>query len=148
MNRIWVGRSDEAMSFVASHIDVGAHVRDIQKVYVTLSPGAKAVLSMFMMTILHPFEDGNGRTMRALLVSLGIESASEFIAFLAVYSKFNQLEMVSAFNLLADGELRPVERFLEKAASFYEQLLVGGDAGLRYWLLNLVDGKVSGPLNA
>ncbi|WP_445328580.1 Fic family protein [Xanthomonas arboricola] len=147
MNRIWVGRPDDHLSFVASHIDVRSHVRELRSVYEALSFGGRAILAMYMMTILHPFEDGNGRTMRALLLSLGIEAENEFIAFIAIFSKFNQLSLVFAVNLLADGELQPVEQFLEKAASFYMGLLNGEEGGLRSWLLNLVDGKIAGLLN-
>lgn len=146
INRIWVGAADDPLSFVASQVDVEQHLRDVWKLYMRLDCLRRAVLLMYAMTVLHPFEDGNGRVMRAALVSLGIASKQDFVLFLAIYSKTEQSALVSGMSLLADNELAAMENFLERAMSDYTKLSKSNEEFIRNWVLNLEDWKVVDPL--
>lgn len=146
IDRVWVGGVGDPRTFIASRIDVQAHVRDLKKLHDGLHLQGRVLLLIFMMTMLHPFEDGNGRTMRALMLVLGASERCDFLSFLALYLKVRQGDMVLAVNLLADAQLNPMLDFMEKAREAYLELLRDGEGGLYQWAKALEDEKVAAEL--
>lgn len=142
IDRVWVGRSEDPRAFIASRIDVEAHIRDIKKHHDRLHVQGRIILLIYMMTMLHPFEDGNGRTMRALMLVLGLDSGSQYLSFLALYLKVSQSELVVAVNLLADSQLQPMLGFLERSHEVYLALARDGVSAVHEWAMALKDEKI------
>ncbi|MBA0311152.1 hypothetical protein B9Y85_03805 [Stenotrophomonas maltophilia] len=126
VNRIRVGSSGNPLSFVAAQVDVARIIREISPSYQSLETLQKAYFAVFIMSILHPFEDGNGRTMRMWLISLAASSESaevaEFVSFLALYVKFRQRDLVVAMDQLSEGFVSGVQEFHAAAVTFFEGL--------------------------
>jgi Fic family protein len=142
IDRVWVGRPGDAHAIIASRIDVEAHVKELKKLHDRLHLQGRVILLVFMMTMLHPFEDGNGRTMRALMLAMAAGAGSPFLSFLALYLKAAQQDMVVAVNLLADTQLSPMLEFLEKSREFYLNLICNGSGAVREWVTALQDEKL------
>lgn len=141
-DRIWVGRPGDPHAIIASRIDVEAHIKVLKKIHDRLNLQGRVMLVVFMMTMLHPFEDGNGRTMRALILAAAAGSGSQFLSFFALYLKVAQHDMVVAVNLLADTQVSPMQDFLERSYELYLNLTCNGVGPLHEWVKTLEDEKL------
>ncbi|WP_238380109.1 Fic family protein [Stenotrophomonas maltophilia] len=135
INRIRVGSAGNPLSFVAAQVDVARIIKEVSPAYDSLEIMQKAYFVAFIMSILHPFEDGNGRTMRMWLISLAASSETEevaaFLSFLALYVKFRQRDLVTAMDQLSDGLISGVENFHAEAVEFFECLFNKEEPGTR-----------------
>jgi len=135
MNRIRVGSTGNPLSFVAAQVDVARIIKEVSPAYDSLEVMQKAYFVLFIMSILHPFEDGNGRTMRMWLISLAASSEAKevaaFLSFLALYVKFRQRDLVIAMDQLSEGLISGVEDFHAGAVAFFEGLFNREEAGTR-----------------
>lgn len=142
IDRVWLGRPGEACAIIASRIDVEAHIKELKKVHDRLPFQGRVILLVYMMTVLHPFEDGNGRTMRALILAMAAERGSPFLSFFALYLKVAQRDMAVAVNLLADAQVGPMLEFLQKSLEFYLDLTCNGSDGAHDWARTVEDKKL------
>lgn len=142
VDRVWLGKPGDPHAIIASRIDVEAHVKEIKKLHDRLHLQGRVILLVFMMTMLHPFEDGNGRTMRALMLAVAAGAGSPFLSFFALYLKAAQQDMVVAVNILADTQLGPMLEFLEKSREFYLNLICNGSGAVHEWVRALQDEKL------
>ncbi|WP_088025542.1 Fic family protein [Stenotrophomonas maltophilia] len=118
--RIRVGSVQGALSFIATHADLEPQIKALMKVYAAGSTLLRAYFALFIMSILHPFEDGNGRVMRAWLLSLDPEGGG-FPSFLAVQVKLRQDALIVAMSMLADLNVGPLLRFHEESVESFEK---------------------------
>ncbi|WP_414495134.1 Fic family protein [Stenotrophomonas maltophilia] len=141
-DRVWVGKPGDPHAIIASRIDVEAHIKELKKLHDRLHLQGRIILLVFMMTMLHPFEDGNGRTMRALMLAMAAGAGGHFLSFFALYLKAAQQDMVLAVNLLADSQLGPMLELIEKSREFYSNLICNGSGAVLEWVRALEDEKL------
>lgn len=124
IGNVVVGGKTPSTAFVTSKIDVEKHLKECFPMFHRLSIEGRSALIIYVMSILHPFEDGNGRVMRALLTMLAAhgEPGSAHLLFLALYVKLRQREMVSAVQWLCDGSVREFTEFMAQAKRHFQSL--------------------------
>ncbi|MBH1802072.1 Fic family protein [Stenotrophomonas maltophilia] len=141
VGRIWVGPRDAPQSFVAAHIDVQSHLSRIIGATEKMAPIVRLYALLLTVNIIHPFEDGNGRLMRAIAFVFSIHYHCDFFAFLAIYIKVMQREFVHAIELAADGAPSALEEFNCAALELFERLRVN-PGGLEEWGRGVLLGRI------
>ncbi|WP_142807649.1 Fic family protein [Stenotrophomonas maltophilia] len=141
VRRIWVGASDAPHSFVAAHIDVESHLSRVCGAVAGMGPVTRLYALLMAINILHPFEDGNGRLMRAMAFAFSIQYRCDFFAFLAIHIKLMQQDFVYAMEMAADGVHGAVQEFHFAALDTFERL-GGAQGGLDGWARGVVLGRL------
>jgi len=119
-----VGQKVPETAFVSARINVEKHLKECAPWFHRQSTQVRVAFVMYVMSILHPFEDGNGRVMRALITMLAVEGdrGSAQICFLAVYTKLRQREFVSAVQWLSEGSIGQLEEFFRQAVGDFQRM--------------------------
>jgi hypothetical protein len=101
--------------FVAPELVLGSLEHGFTRIMAAGTPEARAAMAMFVVTEVHPFADGNGRTAR-LAMNLALSAANRTrIVVPTVYRE----DYLLALKALSDGgETRPYVRMLTRAAEF------------------------------
>jgi hypothetical protein len=101
--------------FVAPELVLGTLQQGFTRIMAAGSPEARAAMAMFVVSEVHPFSDGNGRTAR-LAMNLAL-SAGERVR-IVIPTVFREDYLLALKALSREGEPTPYVRMLSRAAAF------------------------------
>lgn len=129
VGRVSVGAGNHLYGFTTALIDVDKRLRITNqrlKGSFKNRPTVVALTIFYALSILHPFEDGNGRTMRCLIPICASLRNKKYLAFWIYFSLYIKLTpQASSHALLSLQNQQPdeVRNFYMRAVSDFEQFL-------------------------
>lgn len=108
--------------FVTAKIDVQSHIERLSAKIVN-TPGAQKVMEMiYVISVIHPFEDGNGRSLRTLVPICGSTRSQKhlyFWLFFCIFSKRKQKSLSRCLRILHEGSAESLNEFYLSAIQHF-----------------------------
>lgn len=104
--------------FVSPDMVLGTLFKAFEIIMSAASPADRATIAMFVVTEVHPFIDGNGRTARIAMNHFLTNAGLTRIIIPTVYRD----DYISALKAMTNGHPQPMGRMLSRAAQFSDWL--------------------------
>lgn len=127
LRQLAVGAGRSSSAFITAKIDSRSHLLRAVNSVNRITDGKSRVLGVaYAISFIHPFEDGNGRLMRALIPIAGTVGEKEefaFWLFFSICTKLNIIKFIDALASLHDGFYDEYIYFYNRSIDSFNNLI-------------------------